>query len=226
LSTPALHLNTLFVLSESGRIRSTREPAASAGPLFMLVRGATENVWAARVDVADEIVRELDRLVRSEPIAKDLRDSPVHSDRYRSLLGAADAHGGPAFAFPDDAIEDASDVVQIEDERALAHHFRGWSPGEIAAGCSPMMAVVQDGHPVSICFSARKSDAAAEAGVETAAAYRGGGLASRVTRAWASAIRRSGRTPLYSTSWRNAASLAVARRLGLILYASSWSVYD
>jgi hypothetical protein len=236
LSTPALHLNTLFVLSEGGRILSTREPVASPGSLFTLVRGATENAWAVRADVPDPVAELVDRLARLEPVAKDLRDPPTHQEQYRSLLASTEQRGseggaatreggGPAFAFPD-AIEDESDVVPIEDEGVLAHHFRGWMPGEIAAGCSPMIAVVQDGHPVSICFSARKSDAAAEAGVETAAAYRGRGLAARVTRAWASAIRRSGRTPLYSTSWSNEASLAVARKLGLIVYASSWSLSD
>ncbi|MXZ22396.1 MAG: GNAT family N-acetyltransferase, partial [Caldilineaceae bacterium SB0665_bin_25] len=33
-----------------------------------------------------------------------------------------------------------------------------------------------------------------------------------------------GRVPLYSTSWENGASLAVARKLGLVAYASGWSL--
>jgi hypothetical protein len=45
-----------------------------------------------------------------------------------------------------------------------------------------------------------------------------------VTAAWAAAIRASGRIPLYSTSWSNTGSLAVARKLGLSVYASDWSV--
>jgi predicted GNAT family acetyltransferase len=86
------------------------------------------------------------------------------------------------------------------------------------------MAIVVDGNPVSVCFSARSSPVACEAGVETAAQFRGRGYAGVVTAAWARAIRASGRTPFYSTSWTNGASLANARKLGLIATGSSWSV--
>src|SRR6185436_13781001 len=85
-------------------------------------------------------------------------------------------------------------------------------------------AVVEHGQAVSVCFCARRSDVAAEAGLETAAAFRGRGLAARVTAAWALAIRASGRLPIYSTSWSNHASLAVARKLGLAACASDWSL--
>ena len=80
---------------------------------------------------------------------------------------------------------------------------------------------MDSGYPVSVCFCAtRHSAPALEAGVETAAAFRGRGLAPRVTAAWARAIRASGKIPVYSTDWTNTSSLAVARKLGLIQYAS------
>jgi hypothetical protein len=224
----------LFVVNDEGRITSTREPGASPGPLFSLVRGATGCAWAVRVDVPDDVARELDSVAREEPPVLNLRDVPVHADRYRSLLAdairsrqhvAVRQSEGPAFTFPD-TLTQSSDVVVVEDERLLQHNFRGWIPGEIAAGRSPVTALIRDGHPVSICFSARRSDVAAEAGVETAEAFRGRGFGSCVTAAWALAIRASGRIPLYSTSWTNGASLAVARKLGLIAYASDWSLSD
>ena len=87
-----------------------------------------------------------------------------------------------------------------------------------------MVAVVEDGYAVSVCFCARRSDTAAEAGLETVAAFRGRGLGSQVAAAWAWAVLASGRVPLYSTSWENGASLAVARKLGLAAYASGWSL--
>ena len=61
--------------------------------------------------------------------------------------------------------------------------------------------------------------------METAPEYRGQGLASRVTVAWARLVRESGRLPLYSTSWGNAASLGVARKLELVPCAADWNFY-
>ncbi|MEZ4720114.1 MAG: GNAT family N-acetyltransferase, partial [Caldilineaceae bacterium] len=111
------------------------------------------------------------------------------------------------------------------DERLLAQHFSGWIPGEIAAGRSPLLARLVDGVPVSICFCARRSDVAAEAGLETAPSFRGRGYAARVTAAWAAEVRAGGRIPLYSTAWDNQASRSVARKLGLTAYACMWSLH-
>jgi hypothetical protein len=227
VSTPELHLQTLFVLDDERRIVCAREPGGPAGPLFSLVRGPTSCVWAVRVDVAAEAAAELDALARQEPPVSDSRNEPVHADRYASLLSdlVRSRYSGPAFAFRDVPTLDG-DVVPVDDERLLAHHFAGWTPGEIAAGRAPVMAVVVEGRPVSICFCARRSDVAAEAGVETAAPFRGRGFAPRVTAAWALAVRASGRIPLYSTAWTNDASLAVARKLGLVAYACGWNLGD
>jgi hypothetical protein len=236
MSTPELHLTTCLLLNDDGRIISTREPEATRGPLFTLVRGAASCAWAVRVDVSPAVCRELDQLAREEPPSADLQRPPVHAERYVRLL--ADRLGpdqlpvtktvrsdGPAFAFPE-ALEDSPDIVAVHDERLLERNFRGWVPGEIAAGRAPVLAIVRDDQPASICFCARSSAVAAAAGLDTAAAHRGRGLGPRVTAAWALAIRRSGRIPLYNTSWSNHASLAVARKLGLCAYAATWGLSD
>ncbi|MCY3783548.1 MAG: GNAT family N-acetyltransferase [Chloroflexi bacterium] len=88
----------------------------------------------------------------------------------------------------------------------------------------PVMAVVVDGMAVSVCFSARSTSAASEAGVETLPGHRGRRYAGAVTAAWADAVRRQGRIPLYSTSWPNKASRRVAARLGLIQYATDFHI--
>lgn len=236
MSTLDQHLRTAYILNDEGRIMSTREPGANRGPLFSLVRGATSCAWAVRADLPNDLAGELDRLAREEPPAPDLRDAPVHADRYLSLIGshfgsgheaAVETHqsSGPAFTFPD-ALARATDVAVVEDERLLEHNFLGWIPGEIAAGRSPVLAIVEGEYPVSVCFCARRSDAAAEAGLETAEAFRGRGFGPRVTAAWALAIRATGRVPLYSTAWTNDASLSVARKLGLVAFASIWNLSD
>ncbi len=219
-----IQLETLFVLDRAGRILSTREPQATPGPLFILIRSKVDCTWAIRKDVPDFMAAELNHLAREEPPLSDLRAAPVHADRYTSLL-AGQISSGPAFTFPE-VIPQPVDVVLVEDEQLLNRHFSGWIPGEIRRGRAPVMAVMDHGFPVSICFCARRSHVAAEAGVETAAGFRGRGFGLRVTAAWEQAVRALGLIPSYSTDWSNEASLALARKLGLAVYAVDWSISD
>lgn len=177
-----------------------------------------------RADVPEPLANELEQLARQEPPAAEPQTPPVHADRYRALAGGR-VEFGPAFAFPE-ALPASGEIAPIEDEARLQHMFRGWLPGDIAAGRGPVRAVLADGEPVSVCFCARRTEVAAEAGVDTAAPFRGRGYAPRVTSAWAAAIRASGRIPLYSTSWSNQASLAVVHKLRLIPYASDWTLTE
>lgn len=236
MSTPDLYIKTNFVLDEHGRIISTREPGAPRGPLVAVSKSLQACALAVRADIPPAIANEIDRLSQLETSPLDLQQGPTQSHRYIALLISRITPNqasvrktiesdGPAFEFPDKLIQ-RSDVVVIEDEQLLNRNFSGWVPGEIEAGRAPVIAVVEDGYPVSVCFCARRSDTAAEAGVETAEAYRGRGYGSRVTAAWALAVRNSGRVPLYSTTWSNKASLAVARKLNLMMYANSWALVD
>ena len=222
VSAPELQLRTLFVLDGARRIVGTREAVPGAGPLFSLIRSREKCAWAVRADVAPDVADEVDGLAGEEPPVEDLRQAPVHAERYKSLLeGRVDS--GPSFVFPERIARPAG-VFVIEDVDVLSRHFSGWTASEIP-GCGPIVGVLADGYAVSVCFSARRSDEAAEAGVETAVDWRGRGLAARGTAAWALAVRESGRIPLYSTSWSNGASLAVARKLGLVGFGCVWSVW-
>ena len=221
MSTPDIHLRTLFLLDGAGRILGTREPEPDPGPFFALFRGRSSCVWAVRADLRQEIAEEFAGLARDEPPVADFRDTPVHAERYKALAGGV-VYSGLAFAFPE-TVEQPVATVLVEDVRLLARHFSGWTDAEIP-GRAPIVAVVEDGDAVSVCFCSRRSDAAAEAGLETAEAFRGRGLGPQVTAGWALAVRASGRIPLYSTSWANGASLAVARKLGLVVYACEWSL--
>jgi hypothetical protein len=189
---PSLLLETLVVLDRAHRSTTTREPGGLRAPSFLLARGVHACAWAVNVDVPASIANELDALARDEPVGVDWHTAPIHAERYRALLDGEQVSFGPSFYVPADLQTDGGDTCIIEDERSLATHFRGWIPGEIAEGRAPVVAIVIDGAPVSVCFCARRSDSAAEAGVETAPAYRGRGLAPRVTAAWAHAVRETG----------------------------------
>jgi hypothetical protein len=221
-ATPRIQLETLLLLNDHGRIISTRTPRPSPGPGFILIRGATELAWAVRADVGDDVAQAINELALQEPVSPDWKRPPLHAQRYQALIEGR-VECGPALEFPERTHEPQG-VVGIHDEALLQRHFSGWLPGEIEAGAAPVLAVLAGRHPVSVCFCARRSAVAAEAGLETAPAFRGRGLAGRVTSAWATAVRASGRTPLYSTFWANASSLAVARKLGLKIYATDWSI--
>ena len=225
MSSPSLHLRTLYVFDAAGRIVSTREPQPAIGPSFTLIRGRSEVVWAVGARVAPDLAEELDALAAQEqPLdeGQEWREPPRFAERYNALLGG-ELVAGPALEIPNQ-IDAPSGVSLIEDASLLMCHFQGWTPEEMP-GRTPMAAILVNGHAVSICGCARRTDEAAEASLETAEPFRGRGLALQVTAAWAAAVRASGRIPLYSTSWENLASLAVARKLGLSVYAASWSLY-
>ena len=221
MSTPALQLETLYLLDSDGRICGTRELVRVRVRLFSLIRGTGSCAWAVRADVATDVADELAELAREEPPVSDFRQAPVHVERYVSLVkGRIDS--GPSFVFPE-AIAGPPGTVCVDDVALLDHRFSGWQASEIPE-CAPIVGVVENGQAVSVCFCARRSDVAAKRGWETAVELRGRGMGPRVTAAWAVAVRASGRIPLYSTSWSNEASMAVARKLGLVAYASTWSV--
>ncbi len=75
---------------------------------------------------------------------------------------------------------------------------------------------------VAVCHAARRSPTAVEAGVATLPGHRRRGYGAAVAARWAEEVRRLGLVQLSSCSWENAASLGVARRLGLQPYAADW----
>jgi hypothetical protein len=220
LFTATVQLETLFVLNEAGYIISTREPSPSPGPRFSLIRGLTQCAWAIHADVPKDLRHRLNALAREEPPMRDFESDPLHAREYVSLLGGT-VESGPAFTFPQ-VVPSPRDIVTI-DQISQLRHFSGWKTEDLP-GCSPIVAIIEDGYAVSVCFCARRSAEAAEAGLETIERFRGRGLGPRVTAAWALAIRALGLLPIYSTSWANKPSLAVARKLGLTTCANDWNL--
>jgi RimJ/RimL family protein N-acetyltransferase len=229
-----LQVDALLTHDPDGRIRWTNEPGETPAPRFFLGRTREGSLWRFRHDVPPDVVRRLETLLADEPVTDDPRREPVHLDAYRLLLREhapiAGEEVGPAYYFPPeiDAPGSAILITPANMEHVLP---RMRTPDDdpfgitngLAAG-SLCAVVVECGRAVSICFSSRITAQACEAGVETLPPFRGRGYASAVVARWALAVRASGRIPLYSTSWDNVASQGVARRLGLIPYASDFSL--
>jgi RimJ/RimL family protein N-acetyltransferase len=222
-----LEIDALFRFDAAGRIVGSNEQDPQPAPRLYL--GSTRQGHRRRFgrDVPDELAAELEQLLRRTPAVADLTEAALPLQSLRELLRTSDElpaySSGPAFRFPD-AIPQAPAATLITPDNAgvLLPHFP-WTATELPYRL-PCAAVVVDGVAVSICFSSRNTDRAAEAGVDTIEAYRRRGYATAVTARWAQAVCTSGRIPFYSTWWDNHASRGVARSLGLIQFAVELSI--
>ena len=220
-----IQVSTLYRCDAFGRLMSLNEPSSSPAPRFFLGRTQSGNLLRLHQDLPHDLVKEIEKLVEREPLPYTLHDPPreqfaiVHALRRHNAV--ITVHRGPAYAFLG-PIPEVTGVVLLGPAEATRLHPELATLAAELASRQPCFAAMEDGVAVSVCYSARTGAHAAEAGVETAEAYRGRGLATRVTAAWAAAVRARGL--LYSTSWDNLASQAVARHLGLQPYAEDWHI--
>jgi len=218
-----LHAEALFTRDTHGDLIGVNEPNGSVAPRFFLGRTRHGDLWWFRHDVAPDVRAELEAARRSDHRQGNGIDSPIDPTPYQAILARAApvqrTEVGPAYTFPQQLPHSAG-TTHVTDANAelLTLHLAPWLPDVRLS--QPLFVVTCDGHAVSVCASVRQTSDAFEAGVETAVAFRGRGFASPAAAAWASAVREMGRVPLYSTSWQNTASQAVARKLGLIQFGS------
>ena len=215
-------VDALFTRDRQGDLLTLNElePVPPPTPAPRIYLGVTSggSVHAYRQDVPAALRAAIDQ--RCEYMAPLAHSPEALLPALRGVLAAHvpdrewELSTGPAFVFPD-ILPVSTGVTFVEPghEGLLAEHFpftATWLRERW-----PCYAVVVGDRAVSVCYSARRTSAVAEAGVDTAEAFRGRGYAALVTIAWANAIRAAGITPIYSTSDGNLASRAVARKLGL-----------
>jgi GNAT superfamily N-acetyltransferase len=225
------HVEALYVHDPRGRIVRVNEWDGGPPPRFFLGRTEAGHVFRARADLPDALVASLFALCRTEPVTAQPHRLPVNADRYTALLARhapiEGVRAGPAYAFastrPTDAAGDGQAIsIGATNAQLLEGGLGAWSPD--VAYRRPFLAIVEEGRAVALCASVRITPAAHEAGVETVPEYRRRGLATRVVTAWANAVARTGALPLYSTSWENTASRAVAKRLELEMFGVDFQV--
>jgi RimJ/RimL family protein N-acetyltransferase len=225
-----LHLGALYLCDRVGFITASRDPAATA-PQCHLVRTQDGNRWLLRASLNSARRERLGSILAAQsPLAAcaDARVCPPDLEGIRAAVAEpgrmVEEYRGPAFVFPDE-LPSANRAEVLADRRAAptAGPF-AWlrDAGGVAAPIAIVRAAKDE--VVAVCYSARSTSSAAEAGVETAERHQGRGYGSLAVLAWAAAVRREGRVPLYSTAWENTGSRALARRIGLICYAEDFHI--
>ncbi len=216
----------LYVHNEANRLVSVNEPDTNQPtPRFVIMRSAEHILWRVKHDESDDTIAKLEKLIKSEPPTSDFTIPLKYEAEYLGILEQnkpiKSIRSGPAYTLPE--LPPTENTVQITAHNAplVKKHFP--YTVEILDFRSPVITMIEDEIAVAVCFSARKTQTVAEAGVFTVEGYRKKGYAYKVVRDWAIAIRKMGIEPIYSTSYDNIASQSIANKLGAIQFATDFS---
>lgn len=226
-----IHVRALFTHDADSRLLFVNEPDTANAPAPRLFLGRTRagNIWRFRADVPEKLCARLDALCADEPPVKaEFKVPPRHFETYVRLLESAapvrEVSNGLAYQFAESELpserrliavtENNPEILQGDFEK-LVEELPSWQP---------FVALVEEIGAVSVCRSVRITPEAHEAGVETLPDFRGKGYAKDVVLEWARLVRAAGANPLYSTSWENTSSQALARKLRLKCYGTNFSV--
>jgi hypothetical protein len=218
-----LHVEALCTHNAAGRLVCGNETGGPPAPRFFVGATADGLLCRSHADLPDDLQRDLEEIAHAQSSSNVEWMHAIDSAPLRACLEAVapveQIWAGPAFVFPTDLPASGNTrPVTAENLDVLRAHLAPWIP-DVLAGC-PLMATVVGDSAVAVCGSVRVTRAAHEAGVETAPAFRGRGFALAAVAAWARDIRARGIIPLYSTSWGNTASQALARKLKLVQFGS------
>ncbi|MBP1995441.1 GNAT family N-acetyltransferase [Paenibacillus eucommiae] len=217
-----MQAEVLYTHDALGKITKINDSEEQPAPRLFWGKTNKGNVIRFRPDVPKAMMNQL---------AEIINNSDVTNLAVAKIINKLEQHAkisslwiGPAYVFVDHSFAGSKAVKVTDDNRQFleAGFENVWSTIEHREPC---YMVIEDNKAVSVCYCARNTDRAAEAGVETLEEYRGKGYALAVASAWSAAIHESKRIALYSTSWDNYASQAVAKRLQLNLYGSDLSIY-
>ena len=224
--------DTLFQYDARHRMTITNEWDGRPAPRFYLGLSSQGSVCRFRYDVAADIVQQLAVLAARAAIEPDGRKLPLQHKAYLSLLAEpqqpAHYNAGPVYRFPrqlptvDDPNTNVASITE-SNGNLLEPYMPDWLPD--VPHRSPFQVTLLEGGAVSVCASVRISASLHEAGVETATGYRSRQYAQQAVISWASAVRQQKAEPVYSTSWDNIASQALARSLGLQIVALDYSIF-
>ncbi|HEX8474488.1 MAG TPA: GNAT family N-acetyltransferase [Pyrinomonadaceae bacterium] len=230
LELMSIHVRALFTHNAASRLLFVNEPdnAVTPAPHLFLGRTGVGNVWRFRADLPENLIQELDSLCTDEPpLNTEFNEPPRHVERYVRLLEkhapVESVSTGPAYRFSENIAPSRHPVAMTENDADMLQGGFEELVAELPAW-QPFVALIESNRVVSVCRSVRITPEAHEAGVETLPDFRGKGYAKDVAAEWAQRVRAIGAIPLYSTSWENQASQAVARKLRLECYGTDFHI--
>ncbi|HYF62568.1 MAG TPA: GNAT family N-acetyltransferase [Herpetosiphonaceae bacterium] len=233
-----IHAEALFRSDAAGRLRFNADPGypedeLDPAPRFWMGRTQQGAIWRARADLPGALVERLAALAATvtPPADPASQPTPTRGSPAAAIRAALEAHApvseewsGPAFWIPESSVPPGTVLITPDNAHLLEAHFPWKRTPRALHAAGPLVAAVADDRAVAVCYCARLTAVAAEAGVDTTESARGHGHGRAAVAGWAAAIRQRGLLPLYSTSWDNHASRGIARRLGMLAYADTWSV--
>lgn len=225
-----IHVRALFTHDAESRLLFVNEPDNAVTPASRLFLGRTRegNIWRFRSDLPEKLCEELDVLCADEPpVNAEFNEPPHHLETFVRLL-ESDApvqslSSGLAYRFIEYEMP-SNHVTAVTEDNPETLHGGFEKLIEELPSWQPFVALVEKNQAVSVCRSVRITSEAHEAGVETLPEFRGNGYAKDVVSEWARLVRSNGATPLYSTSWENKASQAVAQKLRLKCYGVTFDI--
>jgi hypothetical protein len=224
LSLLRLELDTLWVTDATGALLHCRTPDGEPAPQLVVAACAMGVVWAPNAALGDPVRRTLASWLDDEPGGGDLGWTPRCGDALIDALGAVDLaepHGGPCYVIERAPVAPVGGELRSSASTDL-EWLRGRLPERDRALAAPWVVAIVDGAVAAVCETARSAPTAVEAGVWTYEPHRRLGLGAAVTAAWGALV--SDRTAFYSTSWTNAGSQGVARRLELRPLGHWWQL--
>ena len=172
-----IQVSALFTDDGNERLKYIREPGfdeseLDAAPRFFMGRTLQGNIWRFRYDLPGDVVQTVEQICHNEPVALNLFHPPHYIAAIRSALAEHkpidEEERGPAYWIPNSIGSSANSVLISETNKSLLEtHFPWKITSQSNFQTAPLVATVHEGKAVSICYCARITSVAAEAGVET-----------------------------------------------------------
>jgi hypothetical protein len=232
-------IDTMFVMSATGRIERENDPDRSSGPRVFFSGCPFGNLTRVRYDVDDASAMRILEVAAKEPPWRDPDAMPACTEKIVALLS-----DGQTAAVSTALIYQLPNGLRYEHTAAIVHGDseegrqmlarladRGMPDYMQTAGFKgvgdfwePWCVALDTTEIASMAFAARLGVSGAELGVYTFPKCRGRGLAAAVTAAWSSMRSLNQHALFYSTSKSNLSSQRVTARLGLRLIGTSFRI--